>query len=170
MHPAKTDCPKDGLEFFHMALRIILTQEAVEKIEKGAPGKADLLCGLRVSKENGWHFLNIHGDPFDPGFLAPEIPEEYIRLVSYTDSYVVGLREDGLYKDGEDATASVETRGDGPLPHQHISVAGKSVEAVIAMYTKIRNGELRPTTKWHCDLPQLSKAGEGPDDDPSPVG
>jgi hypothetical protein len=165
MHTAKTDYPEDGLEFFHMALRIILTQAGIDNIEKGVPGKADRLNGLSVSSENGWYYMNIHGDPFDPGFLVPEIPEHYIRLVSFTDSYMVGLREDGIYKDGEKGTASVETRGDGPLRHQHISVAGTSIEAVTAMYNKVRNGELKPATRWHLSSNKLVQSDEETDRD-----
>jgi hypothetical protein len=143
-----------------MAIRMYLTDAATKEWLKeskalkeweqngyqGERPQTTLTSKFTAGCENGSLYICPNGDLMDPAFVEPKIDAAHIEFVTFTDSFCDGHRPEGLYKH-EEASARVETRvGTGS---QHISIRAPTLEAAKEIYTKVRNCDLQPTTKWH---------------------
>ena len=133
---------KDGAEEELDALR-----------EKGRLGE------IRVSEHSssGRKHLAIYEDPFDPTADIPDIPEDLIDRVTLQTRIYRGFRTEGLYHD-EDAVLMVKShvRVHSELmadkvereEWQDINISAPNVAALVAIYTKVRQGQLAPDENW----------------------
>jgi hypothetical protein len=143
-----------------MAIRMYLTDAATKEWLKesqalkeweqnryqGERPQTTLVSKFTAGCENGAWFIVLVGDLMDPIFIEPKIEAGNIEFVTFMDSYYGGHRPEGLYEH-ERATARVETQSG--TKWQHISIKAPTLDAAKEIYTKVRNCDLQPTTKWH---------------------
>jgi len=157
-----------------MSTRILLKKSADESMTKTEKRKWDkdvyLLEGVEAvaDETTGEKYIVIHADPLDPAASMPRVARKYIKRVTYTEEkYFEGFRTDGVYK-LRGATARVDTIEVVHAPgwqnvndtttisrHQTISISAGSIRTLREIYTKVRQGTLKPVEDWGAHLSEV---------------
>ncbi len=155
-----------------MSVRIFLNkagEKALTKTDRQKWGK-DLylleLVEIVLDDVSGEKFSAIDVNPFDPAVIIPRIARKYIKRVTiFGQKYFEGFRTDGIYK-LKGATAKVETIENHSRPYndhdswhseryQTISISAGSIKTLREIYTKIRQGALKPDEDWGVSLSEI---------------
>lgn len=92
----------------------------------------------------------------DPTEKWPAIPEELIKSVTAKQNVKHHLRTEGLYRDGGAVLVIAETthlfddNGVEYFSEQQFMISAPNLAALQAIYSKVRQGKLKPAEDWEA--------------------
>lgn len=120
---------------------------------------------VETCRSTGEQYIPTYANVFDPTASIPDIPADIVTRVTVKEYIYRGFRTNGIYRN-EGAELMVKTHvqvHSTMMSHsveretfQEINVSGPTVEAVKAIYSLVRQGELQPAEDWELQ-PKIQK-------------